>query len=344
MTRFGSLGIEQIQALAAKRDDANQVKNSINHVIVRLFELVKIKFSKGTRLTSADLDEVFSDIDALMTARYQSFHAIRKSIPATRVHPKGAKKETIYLSLLYDPEIRCYELTSFRLTGTSRKLGYMFSILPFAISEHAVQRLMERVPGEADALEVITRNTINWLLHLMPLTMVAEQRNRNHMAIPAEGLGLLFGDFIPTVELDRAAGQTWDHLGAVDTTPNVKLINGPTYLVKTFVHAPRLRPEQLSSMERMVAYEQRNRQIAAEYRNLLFWPDAKIINSSPSEIPEAEISRMDDEFKALFDDDSLLEGLKAGRDYDVTPGRTDFSLPIEIGKALETTTSTPTLK
>lgn len=326
MSRFGSLDIEGIQKIAADRAAVQQLSNSVPTAIAQLLNLAGKKFTNDARPSAKDIIDLFEGVDAQMTAHYQSFAAIRKAVHATRVRPKGEKRETIYLSLTHQPDTRCYQLTSLRLTGTSRKLEYILMMLPFVISEHAVQRLMERVPSEKDALRVVTESMIEWMVHLIPLLPVAQQRNNGHMGIPTSGkLGMLFGDFIPTEAPDCAFGSKWDNVGETPIRPNAALINGPTYLIKTFVQAAKLRPDQITTMEQMHSFQIDNKQVSDEFRNLLFWPDATLINGDlPTD--HAELTQaLSDTFVRVFDDPILLRGLKRSPDYEIGLMPTDFA-------------------
>ncbi|TLX15999.1 hypothetical protein [Rhizobium sp. MHM7A] len=326
MSRFGSLGIDGIQKIAADQAAVRQLSNSVPAAIGQLLHLAGKKFTNDARLTTKDIIDLFDGMNAQMTADYQSFAAIRKAVPATRVHPKGEKRETIYLSLTHDQATRCYQLTSLRLAATARKLEYIFMLLPFSISEHAVQRLMERVPTEKEALKVVTESMIEWMIHLIPLLPIAQQRNNGHMGIPASGkIGMLYGDFIPNEAMDCAFGSKWDNFGEIPIRPNAALINGPTFLIKTFVQPTKLRPDQITTMELMHAYQLENKKIADEFRNVLFWPDATLINKDLPKDHDEQTQALSDTFVKVFDDPVLLKGLKRSRDYEIGLTATDFA-------------------
>ena len=325
MSRFGSLGIDGIQQISADQAAIRQLTNSVPAAIEKIITVAKEKFTKSARLTPKDLNDLFADMDVQMTGHNQSFAAIKKAIPATRIHPKGEKRETIYLSLTHDHFTRCYQLTALRLTGTSRKLEYAFMMLPFTISEHAVQRLMERVPSQKEALRVVTESMIEWMIHLIPLLPIAQQRNNGYMGIPtSEKTGMLYGEFIPNEALDQAFAHRWDVDGRSRIETNTALINGPIFLIKTFVQLARLRTDQIETMHRMHAYQLENKKVSDEFRNSLFWPDASIINNDLPKNHTEQAQALSDSFVRLFDDPALLRGLKRSKDYEIGQVPTDF--------------------
>lgn len=326
MSRFGSLGIEDIQKISADQAAVRQLSNSVPAAIEKIINLAGKKFTDAARLTAKEITELFDDMDAQMTGHYQSFAAIRKAVHATRIHPKGEKRETIYLSLTHNHITRCYQLTALRLAGTARKLEYAFMMLPFTISEHTVQRLMERVPSEKDALKLVTESMIDWMVHLIPLLPIAQQRNNGHMGIPASGkIGMLYGDFIPNETLDHVFADRWDASGRRKIKPNTALINGPTFLIKTFVQLDSLRPDQVETMDRMHAYQLEVKKVADEFRNVLFWPDATLINQDLPKDHAQQAQALSDTFVRVFDDPILLRGLKRSKDYEIGRAPTDFT-------------------
>jgi hypothetical protein len=328
--------MDGIQKFAADRAAVQQLSTTVPAAIGKIIYLAAKKFTNNTRLTAKDVIDLFEGTDAQMTADFQSFAAIRKSVHATRAQPRGEKRETIYLSLTHDQATKCYQLTALRLAATARRLEYIFMLLPFSISEHAVQRLMERVPSEKEALKVVTESMIEWMVHLMPLLPVAQQRNQGHMGIPASGkIGMLYGDFVATDEGEGAFGSKWDKFGETPIKGNMKLIKGPTFLIKTFVQPTRLRPEQIETMNRMHTYQLDNKKVADDARNLLFWPDATLINKDRPEDHDQQLDAMSETFVSLFEDHALLLGLKRSKDYEIGSAPTDFAKvkPIEPGRS-----------
>lgn len=328
MSRFGSLGIEGIQKIAADQAAVRRLTDSVPAAIEKIINLAGKRFTVATRLTAKELVDLFEGVDAEMTGHNQSFAAIRKAIHATRARPKGEKRETIYLSLTHDHFTRCYQLAALRLTGTARKLEYAFMLLPFAISEHAVQRMMERVPTEKESLKLAVESMIEWMVHLIPLLPIAQQRNNGHMGIPASGkIGMLYGEFIPNETLDHLLGCRLDASGRTKIKPNTALINGPIFLIKTFVQTARLRPDQTETMDQMHAYQVENKKVADEFRNVLFWPDAALINQDLPKNHAEQVQALSETFAHVFDDPTLLKGLKRSRDHDVGLASTDFAEP-----------------
>jgi hypothetical protein len=328
MSRFGSLGAESIRIYATDRRDVEETRIAWSGILDRFADLVIAKLGSTSRLNPKQLSILFEEADALMLARYKSFAAIRRLEPATRARPKGEKREVIYLSLQHDAKRRIYSLFSFHLAGSCKKLRLNIFQLPFSFSEHAVQRVMERVKDQDEALRHTAESLIDWVLHLIPLAQIAQERNQGNMAIPAKGeIGLYLGEFLPQDEDTPALGVEWTQSGLRSVEPNKYLVNGPAYFIHTFVNVKLLRDEQITSMRLMTEYHQRNQTVTEELRNSLFWPDAILINKSRAPDHEERGQALSDEFVALFNDQKLLGGLKRSRGSEIEQSKTGLSIP-----------------
>jgi hypothetical protein len=75
----------------------------------------------------------------------------------------------------------------------------------------------------------------------------------------------------------------------------------------------------------MHAYQLEVKKVADEFRNVLFWPDATLINQDLPKDHAQQAQALSDTFVRVFDDPILLRGLKRSKDYEIGRAPTDFT-------------------
>lgn len=309
MSRFGSLDINGIQRLAADREDITQCELEYYDILGLIFELTVRKHPKS-KLTPLELRTLFQKVDERLSTRSNSFASIKKSVSATRLRPKGEKQEAIYFSVFHD-ENRCYRVSTLHLAGTSKHLHFNMTALPFSFSEHALQRVMERCPTVHEALTLIASSLINWSVYLVPLMQIAKKRSGGHLGIPTNGLeGLLLGECVPQTTGTRSVGRRWDNQGIHEVQPNRNLTNSDLFVIKTFVNDKRLRADQRHSMEIMHSFQQEHSDLSDQVRNVLFWPEAVLLNEDLPTDHEQQALTLLRTFRGLSDDPELLNAFQ----------------------------------
>lgn len=327
MSKHQNLTAPAIRALASEANFVERSTSCFVDMVEELHGFVAPRFGVGKKLTGQGLSEIFVSAGKMLDERALTIEKDWREIAATRIHPKG---EAISArSILAVKQAKNmggsgheFDLVTFRLEGSRKKLVYGISELPTKFSYHSAERLMEYVSGTETAVNEIA----NTLTHFMPITYLVGHSDapeiQGTMAVPLlSGAGMLLGEFINPPKAKRSTYVTYNHVKVASTTANTVVVK-KLFMVKTFVDRHRMRPHQAYAMDRLLTFANVYSAALDELRRHMAWPQLK------GPIQYRIDDQMGDSLRDLFDDPDFVAGVRRAPFEDVNVLRPANILPL----------------
>lgn len=231
------------KALIQECDYANRAENFYEAIKADLQRLVHPRFRDYRRLDRASLMEMVDQIDTSIKANSVVIESKITEIEATAARKKGELIELRYV-VVHAVTRTTFQLFSYRFRMTRKAFRMETRHLPVRFTQHAAERLIERLDDQKEALKQIGRVLLDRVVFTRLVMDTAVCDYGFQMPLPASDIGgMLLGGF---------HSHNWEDKGYEIKGGMARQLNditsfwepGVMYTAITFIDFSRMKPDQ----------------------------------------------------------------------------------------------------
>jgi len=262
--RHQCLVASEIRKLADESRRIDPTDEVLTRTMLSMERLVSERFSKGKRLDGGRLRSLLARIDDIFREQVRPIRFHSERVEPTRVHPKGDAYEVCYVGVKRRADSvpgfdTLYQLFSFRLYATRKKVVLALESLPYAFQYHAAERLMERAENVDSAFWQIACDLAEWVPLIKRGEYFATRHNGGEFHVPVMGTaGMLIGEFAPRVPSTSDRVTIMDGEGTSQgSRPRREGDQKGMYVGTTFINRFIMRPNQAYAMNLVSCWRDR---------------------------------------------------------------------------------------